>query len=411
MSETSDVLWPALTYETLPWDLGPTPMASRSAIRSHRGTYRAAIPPAIAECDFALSSEAAAAMEDASNEISRFDAELGAEIAPFSAILLRSESAASSKIEKLTASARRIGEAELLRDPNTLGSGPPHRFALSNASLIVANARSMQAAIALAETIDEHTILSMHRELLESSAPRIAGKWRTNQVWIGGSNLGPHKAMFVPPQAGHLVDSIADLLRYIARDDVPVLVHAAIAHAQFETIHPFPDGNGRTGRALLHAHLRNKRLTRNVTVPISAGLLTDTSAYFAALTEYRAGNPSPIIDKIGEAAFAAVANGRLLVGELRSIRNDWGVTLRARNGSNARKISELLLQQPVVNAQVIASHLGISLPNVYRALRPLVDVGVLLESTDQRRNQIWRAPQVLQALDDFAIRAGRRSKP
>ena len=84
--------------------------------------------------------------------------------------------------------------------------------------------------------------------------------------------------------------AIDDLMTFAARDDVPLLAQIAVAHAQFETIHPFTDGNGRTGRALVQAMLRNKGLTRQVTVPVSAGLLVDTDGYIAALTAYRDGD-------------------------------------------------------------------------------------------------------------------------
>src|SRR5262249_38246027 len=157
------------------------------------------------------------------------------------------------------------------------------------------------------------SILAMHKVLMADAEPETAGRWRTEQVWIGGGNLGPHGAVFVPPHHSRIEPAIDDLVAFVRRDDLPVLVHAAIAHAQFETIHPFPEGNGRTGRALLHAMLRNKRLIRNVTVPISAGLLTDTSSYFDALTAYRSGDLVPMVSGLADASFAAVANGRRLV--------------------------------------------------------------------------------------------------
>src|SRR5256714_15493693 len=140
---------------------------------------------------------------------------------------------------------------------------------------------------------------------------------------MGGAGGTPRGRQFVPPQQSRIEPAIADLVAFIRRDDLPVLVHGAVAHAQFETIHPFPDGNGRTGRALLHAMLRNKRLTRNVTVPVSAGLLTNTSAYFDALTAYRAGDPSAMVRQLSDAAFAAIVNGRQLVVQVREIRAGW----------------------------------------------------------------------------------------
>jgi hypothetical protein len=106
-----------------------------------------------------------------------------------------------------------------------------------------------------------------------------------------GGTHGPREAMFVPPHHSRVLAAIDDLLRFAQRDDIPALPQIALAHAQFGTIHPFTDGNGRTGRALIQAILRRKGLTRNVTVPVLAGLLTDTDSYFAALTAYREGTP------------------------------------------------------------------------------------------------------------------------
>ncbi len=398
-AKSDETSWPAVSTETLAWEptIATVPL-SRSVRHRHRGDYEAAVVPEIARRNVALPGDLAAQVEEAAAEIARFDADLGHEIAPFSAVLLRSESAASSKIENLTASARAIAEAEL--NPHSRG----------NASLIVANARSMVAAIALADRIDAKAILDMHEALLADSAPDIAGRWRDEQVWVGGGDFGPHGALFVPPHHTRIEGAIDDLLGYVERDDVPVLAQAAIAHAQFETIHPFPDGNGRTGRALLHAHLRNKGLTRNVTVPVSAGLLVDTDAYFNALTRYRAGEPREIIEQVARAALTAIENGRELVDELRATRQAWQERIKARRNATAWRIADLLLRHPVVNAQTIATELEIIGPNVYRSLRPLVEAGVLVEFSDKKRNQLWRAPEVLAALDNFATRAGRRAR-
>ena len=396
VSEARAPVWPSVTYESLPWEPPEPAYRSRTARRRHRGPYEAAVAPEIAAVTVDLPSDTAAIAEEAAAEIARFDAELGREIAPFAAVLLRSESAASSKIERLTASARAIAEAEL------------HGHAGRNASLIVANQRAMTAAIALAERIDADAILAMHTALLERADPDIAGRWRDQQVWIGGGDLGPHDAPFVPPHHSRVQADIDDLVRFIGRDDVPILAHAALAHAQFETIHPFPDGNGRTGRALMHAHLRAKGLIRNVTVPVSAGLLTDVDGYFGALTRYRNGEPTPIVESFASAAFQAVANGRRRVDDLHAVRQDWKERVHARRDAATWRVADLLLRHPVVNAGLVAAEVGIAPQNTYRSLRPLVDAGVLVEFTDRKRNQLWRAPEVLDALDRFAVRAGRR---
>jgi Fic family protein len=292
-------------------------------------------------------------------------------------------------------------------DPAASGLGERSR---SNARQIVGNVAAMSAALALSDDLTAQAILDMHHGLLAQTEPDIAGKWREEQVWIGGSNLGPHGATFVPPQHSRVKAAIRDLVKFMSRDDSPVLVHAAIAHAQFETIHPFPDGNGRTGRALMHAMLRGKGLTRNVTVPISAGLLTEIDLYFEALTGYREGDLEPIVLRVANASYAAVSNGRRLASELREIRASWNDRVRSRKGTVTWRIAELLLRHPVLNTTLVHEELGIALPNVYRSLAPLEEAEVLKASGGQR-DRLWRSPEVLAAVDAFAKRADRRKRP
>jgi Fic family protein len=197
----------------------------------------------------------------------------------------------------------------------------------------------------------------------------------------------------------------------MAHDDLPVLAHAALAHAQFETIHPFPDGNGRTRRALVHALLRSKQLTRTVTVPVSAGLLVDVDAYFHALSAYRDGDASPIINRFVDAAFSAIVNSRQLADDLHAMRESWNGLIKARKGAGAWKLADVLLRQPVVDRNTVSGELGVTGTNVYGPLRALVAAGILTETTNKKRGQIWRSVEVITALDAFAARSGRRTRP
>ncbi len=390
--------WPALTYESVPWALADDLTIPRNRRAAHSGPYDAAIPPGIAGLDVPLTTETLALTDEASTEIARFDAELGADIAPYAPLLLRSESAASSKIENLTASAKAIALAEL---------GDPSKH---NAGIIVANTRAMQAALALADDLDEQAILDMHEVLIGPSHPEWVGHWRSEQVWVGGSSYGPHGALFVPPRHERVPEAMGDLVAFLRRDDIPVLVQATIAHAQFETIHPFPDGNGRTGRALIHSLLRAKRLTRTVTVPVSAGLLTDTGAYFASLTAYRDGDPTTIIELIAEASFRAVDNGRTLASDLGAIREGWKERITVRRGAAAHGLADLLVRQPVVDSPLVQRELGVAATNANTAIDHLAAQGILTKVSGNHRNRKWAAPEVLAALDAFAERAGRRSR-
>jgi Fic family protein len=353
--------------------------------------------PAIAPLEVTLPTPVAALADAASVEIARFDAELGTEVVPFGALLLRSESASSSQIENLTSSARAVALVELGQDDR------------SNAAQIAANVRAMYAAIALADRLDANSILEMHAVLMEHDRHHEPGRWRRQQVWIGGTSYGPHLADFVPPHHEHVPAAMLDLVAFLRRDDIPILTQATLAHAQFETTHPFTDGNGRTGRALIHAMLRARRLTRNVTVPVSAGLLTDTGAYFAALTRYRQGDAAEIVRLMSEASFAAIANGRRLVADLKDIRDRWTEAIGARRDAAAWRLADLLLRQPVVHAALVQRELGATSANAHRALRQLADAGVITEFSGKQRARLWQSSEVLTALDDFAAGAGRRS--
>src|SRR5256885_17113261 len=133
-----------------------------------------------------------------------------------------------------------------------------------------------------------HDILEIHRILMEStSTPGIAGKLRTQQNWIGGNAFNPGRADFVPPPPKLVPDLMSDLCAFINRTDLSPVLQAAVAHAQFETIHPFADGNGRVGRALIHVVLRRRDLAPRYVPPVSLVLAADAESYIAGLTAFR----------------------------------------------------------------------------------------------------------------------------
>lgn len=390
--------WPTLGSEKHPWvsriNSDDLTRAQRERIRQ---PYSSAIVPPIANLSLNLPGDLATEIDEATQLLTRFDAEAGPGALPFASILLRTESASSSEIENLTSGARAIAEAELGERET------------GNAALIVRNVRTMEAALALADQIDGDSIIALQAALLGSYAPDLTGRWRDVQVWIGGDSLSPHLADFVPPHHDRVPAAIDDLVAYISRTDIPALAQVAIAHAQFETIHPFPDGNGRTGRAIVQAMLRHARVTTNITVPVSAGLLHDVKDYYAALTSYRRGELRPIVTAFTRAIGYAVANGRQLVRDIENIEAEWEERMRGlRSDAAARRVSALAIVHPVLNSDIVIRELGVAPPTAFRALDALVERGVLKAANSQRRNRIWLADSILNALDDFAARAGRR---
>ncbi len=369
------------------------------------------MPVAIAESKLQVDAALQAEAEDAVREITRFDAEVTAiaerraaregddaatELAPLASVLLRTESASSSEIEGVTAGARALAMAAI-----DAKAGP-------NAQLVTANVTAMQRAVALADNISIDTILAAHQALLDRHAYAAPGRLRDQQVWIGSNALSPHTASFVPPHQSRVPAALDDLIAYVHRVDLPVLVQVAIAHAQFETIHPFNDGNGRIGRTLVHAMLRHSGVTRTLTVPVSAGLLTDTSAYFQALTDYREGYVETIIRQFINASFRAIGNGRILVDDLEQVYEGWSESLASRRGSAARRLLPHLLNQPAVNIAYVETATGVALSAAQRAVEQLEEAGILKRAGGGQRNRAWIAQDVIDALDAFAERVGRR---
>ena len=386
--------WPRVETETLPWSPAPDSYPRRAAKRMPR-EYGAAVVPKIAAQQLTLTEETRALVEQATVAAVRFDTTDAHRVVPFTPLLLRSESAASRRIEQLTSSARKVLEAEVT------GRGR------GNAALIAANTRQMEAAVERARASGDG-IVEMHRILLTDSAPEIAGVLRSAQVWIGGSDYSPAGAMFVPPHQRHLGELMADLGEFMARDDLPALAQAAIAHAQFETIHPFADGNGRTGRALVHVVLRERSLTTSSALPLSAGLLTDTAGYFAALDAYRGGDVDRIVQLFARAAIDAAERGSWLAAELVALREEWNEQLTARADALAWRVLELLLQRPVLTTAAVSAEFGVSAETARNALERLEVDGIVISAQLDKRQRGWRSPDVLALLDEFADAAGRR---
>ncbi|WP_235912468.1 Fic family protein [Ruania zhangjianzhongii] len=361
--------------------------------------YRAAVPASIAALTPETALDARTAAATATTELSRFDAELGHRVASFAPVLLRSESASSSQIENLTASARAIFSAELGARRS------------QNALLVAANTSALTAALALVDDISPASILEMHRALMAGQSRHTPGRWREEAVWIGSRTDSPSGAEFVAPVHERIPDLIADLCVFTAREDVPPLISVAVAHAQFETIHPFSDGNGRTGRALAQTMLRQQGVTRNVAVPVSAGLLADVDGYHQALTAYRTGDPSPIVLAFAEASLRAVRNARRLVADIDRITDGWRSRLTVRRSSNAWRLLDVVARRPVLDAVTAARELGVRQPNIYPPLRALVEAGILTSRAEHRLGPFWRSTEVLAAIDAFAERAGRREEP
>ena len=157
--------------------------------------------------------------------------------------------------------------------------------------------------------------------------------------------------------------------------------------------------------------LRNKGLTRTATVPISGGLLVEKDRYFEALDTFREGDAGPIVDQLSRASLRAVAQGRRLATQITGLRETWRQNVRARSDSATWKILDLLPAHPVIDAETVARETGVHPNNVRRSVAPLLEAGILVGSQHYKSHKfLYRAPEVLDLLDDYAAEVGRRQR-
>ncbi len=389
--------WPTSTTETRPWTSPPSGVSGRQRAKI-LPTYEAAVLPNIADIEtIELPGELIADLAEAEATIERFDATVGATLSGFAVIALRTEAVASSRIENLSATAASIALAEHL---------PKTGRATSNAEAISANVATLNQAMQREGDITVDEVAEIQRILLEEHSPRLVG-YRQEQVWIGGTNYSPHSADYVAPHHERVAAALDDWAAFSNRHDLGRLAHIAIAHAHFENIHPFADGNGRTGRVIIQQMLRTSGLTRDSVLPVSAGLLTDTRRYFDALTGYRAGDIAPIVAAFTSAAFATAANAQQLVDDLIEIHEEWRTRITARSDAAVWEVLELALRSPAISAAFVSSELEMSADRARVGINQLVEAGVLHANSKARRNRVWLVSDVIDALEAFMDRTHR----
>ena len=324
--------------------------------------------------------------------------------------LARREAVSSSQIEGTRTTLPQLLDYEATQAPGTAPPDAPttERYVVALDAGLAAVRTGGRAALS-AELVQR-----LHATLMVFEPNCQPGQYRDEQVFIGAGRIEDATFVPCPPDAiaPAMLELERDVLQYAPGEEdtfaLPLIVQVAIAHAQFETIHPFHDGNGRTGRALFHSMLRRGGLTRNVTVPVSAGLLSDTERYFHALGRYRQGDADAIVLAFADAVFAGINNGRTLVAELQEVSAHWESVVPSRRGSAGASLRTFLLQQPVVTVQMLADELGVSLVSASTAIGRYVDAGVLVQTNNFKRNRIWHSPDVLAALDRSGARARRR---
>jgi Fic family protein len=382
-------------YETRSWPADPSVPGGRAERRAL--SYRAFVPDPIAELQLALPSNVAAAVSVAERSIDALnrDPPRLASLEVLARRLLRAESVASSRIEGLVLSQRRLARAEA-EEPDardeTARSVLGNVVAMEHAVLVGAGAKPLR----LKDVLEIHRLL-----MLATTTPDIAGELRERQNWIGGNAFNPGRADFVPPAPERVPDLMDDLVAFMNRTDLPPIVHAAIAHAQFETIHPFADGNGRVGRALIHVVLRRRGLAPRYVPPVSLVLAADAKAYVGGLTAFREERAAEWILLFAQAIERAAAKASELALRLAELQEKWRERAgRPRGHSSAEALIVELPAHPIVTVATAQKLLGRSKQAVNGAINVLADKGVLHPITVAKRNRAWEARDLFDLINE-----------
>ena len=383
------------------------PRFQGQARRDRQGCdYDAYLPDPLSGWNLTLPSDLAADIADAETSIRDLNQAGTSHVSleGLARFLLRAESVASSRIEGLDAGPRRLIEAEAAI---THGAETLDRIAVE----VLGNIASMESAIALAtrrQPVSRDDLLDIHRVLMDRSrTPELGGLVRTQQNWIGGSSYNPCSAAFVPPPPEHVEGLLRDLIEYTNGDAHSPLVQAAIAHAQFETIHPFTDGNGRTGRALIHVILRRRGLSPIFVPPISLILATWSEDYISGLTAVRHLHPADSPERSNSAhtwlrTFAAATlracgDAQAYASRIDQLVDQWRSSLgTVRKGSALDLLLEALPGVPLMSVKSAASLINRSDVAAGGAIKRLVEAEILSQrNVGKQRYRIFEAPAVL----------------
>lgn len=373
---------------------GDSGSSSLGLNRSTEMEYQAALPLLIAERSVAVPDDLSARISALLVEMARFDVELGQRADNVPTMLLRSESSASSQIDRLTSTAQSVALAEL------------YPKASSDARLVVANMIATQRALELPAGLSLEGIVEIHDLLLDNShlenqTNSAFEKLRQKPVWLGGTSFTPHTALFVPPAFQHVPEYMADLIEFGTRSDLNPVVKAAILYAQFQTVHPFLTANGQTGRALIHHIFRAEGVLSSTLIPVSVGFLHNIDSLINALQSYREGDPLVIIEELVSALELALFVSRVTETSIESLLEDWNSLVGHRKGSKIRQLPKTLVKQPVVNSAYLADSLGVTQRTATTLILRACEYGMLRHMGKRQRGDFYQSDAIINVLDEI----------
>lgn len=325
----------------------------------------------------------------------------------FVAMYVRREAVLSSQIEGTQSTLEDLLAAEL--EPRAPGLP-------DDVEEVVNYVRAMNYGLSRLSSLplSKRLIREIHAELLRTGrgAHRMPGEFRRTQNWIGPANAPIERATFVPPAVPDMHSALDDFERFLHRDDrLPVLIHVGIAHAQFETIHPFIDGNGRVGRLLITFLLVLRGVLHRPLLYLSDYLKRNRAEYYDRLTAIRRrgdweGWMRFFLQGAAETAHEATETAQAVL-VLREAHRD---LVQERTGLNGMRLLDLLFDRPLVNVNLVKDSLGISFATANNLVGEFERAGLLREITGGRRRRVFRYESYLELFREEgrpAVGAGR----
>ena len=310
---------------------------------------------------------------------------------------IRKEAALSSQIEGTQSSL-----SDLLMFEYDGATGAPMDDVLEVSRCVAAfehGLRRLQDGFPLCNRL----IREIHFILMEGGggSDKAPGEFRRSQNWIGGTR--PGNAYFVPPPPRAVQDCMSDLERFLHRPDIPALVKAGMAHVQFEAIHPFLDGNGRSGRLLITFMLHHAGALRDPMLYLSLYFMQNRYVYYRLLDEVRmTGNWEAwmefFLEGVRQTAELAVSTARRLTDMFDGDRER--IIRIGRAANSALRVQQALKERPVATLPALCERTGLTFPTVSSALNRLIELGVVREATGAARNRIFVYDRFLSVLNE-----------
>ena len=244
----------------------------------------------------------------------------------------------------------------------------------------------------------------VHEKLMEGvrGQDKTPGEFRHSQNWIGPANCSLKDARYIPPNVQDMEEAMSDLERYMNENvEYDPLIRVALIHYQFETIHPFLDGNGRIGRLLILLYLMEQKVLSKPVIYISYFLKKNQVEYYDRISEVRrSGNFEQWIKFFLEAVSKAATDSLESIRQL-SILHDKNIArlpISNRKKDNLRAVFEYIEQYPIIDIKKTAKELGISYNTAATVVKKLVELGILQETTNKSRNRVFAYEEYLDIL-------------